>query len=222
MSSQSKLVSFIRNEEINSSRPIDEMNNQLLEQLLEEPAIELSWQQKRLENELELTRESLKTKEMEVLSAQRALTMKDEELKMTLARLDAREKELRKARDKTIEDANNLKRLHALAHERIGEKGTENLEIEKLQLEAAQHEVEPATSTLQKLVEMSRQLLNKATLSVEADNYISVMQNSKDNNLDLITNFNCTDCLTVVKAGVARLSALTEKLVMDSGIAAAN
>lgn len=69
------------------------MNNQLLEQLLEEPAIELSWQQKRLENELELTRESLKTKEMEVLSAQRALTMKEEELKMTLARLDAREKE---------------------------------------------------------------------------------------------------------------------------------
>jgi hypothetical protein len=64
--------------------------------LSEDPTSELSWQQKRLENVLELTKENLKTKEMEVLAAQRALTIKDEELKMTLARLDAKEGENRR------------------------------------------------------------------------------------------------------------------------------
>jgi len=219
-----KLVASIKNEDINSSRPLNELGDQLMIQLSEDPTSELSWQQKRLENVLELTKENLKTKEMEVLAAQRALTIKDEELKMTLARLDAKEEELRKAKYMATEDANDHKTVYAMTQERIGKKTMDDLAIEKLQLEAAQleDEVEAATSTLQKLAEMSQQLLNKAMPSVEADSYISVMQNNNDINLNLITNINCVDCLAVVKAGVARLSALTEQLVMDAGLAAAS
>lgn len=219
-----KLVASIKNEDINSSIPLNELGDQLMMPLSEDPTSELSWQQKRLENVLELTKENLKTKEMEVLAAQRALTIKDEELKMTLARLDAKEEELRKAKDMATEDANDHKMVYAMTQERIGEKTMDDLAIEKLQLEAAQleDEVEAATSTLQKLAEMSQQLLNKAMPSVEADSYISLMQNNNDINLNLITNINCIDCLAVVKAGVARLSALTEQLVMDAGLAAAS
>ena len=208
---------------MNSSKPLlDEMGNQLLEQLLEQPADELRWQQKRLENELELAKVTLKEKEMEVLAAQRALTIKDEELKMTLARLDSKEEELKKVREEVTEDSNDLKRLYALAQERIGEKSLGDLAIEKLQLEAAQLEVEAATNALQKLAEMSRQLLNKAILSVEADNYISVMQNNANKTPDSITDTNNPECFEEVKARVARLSALSEQLVMEAGIVPAN
>ena len=54
---------------------------------------------------------------MEVLAAQRALTIKDEELKMTLARLDSKEEELKKVREEVTEDSNDLKRLYALAQD---------------------------------------------------------------------------------------------------------
>ncbi|KAI5393795.1 hypothetical protein KIW84_060780 [Lathyrus oleraceus] len=167
---------------------------------------------------------SLKEEEMEILAVQKALTMKDEELKMTIARLEAKEEELRGARDKVTEDANDHKRLHTLAQARIDEKNMDDLAIEKLQLEAAQHEVKAATSALQKLAEMSQQLLNKSKTiqSVEADSYISAMKNNNDIKLDLITNINCIDCLAVVKAGVARLSALTDQLVTDAGLVAAS
>ncbi|KAK9279062.1 hypothetical protein L1049_012737 [Liquidambar formosana] len=108
-------------------------------------------------------------KEMKVLAAQRALNIKDEELKMILGKLDAREKELKRIKEEVIEDANDLKKLYALAQERIGEKSIGDLAIEKLQIEAAQLEVEAATSALHKLAEMSQELLNKASLSIEAD-----------------------------------------------------
>jgi hypothetical protein len=217
-----KLVASIKNDEINSSRPLDEMGDQLMTQLMEDPTNELSWQQKRLENVLELTKENLKTKEMEVLAAQRALIIKEEELKMTLARLEAKEEELRGAKDKATKDANDHNRLYAMTQERLDENNMEDLAIEKLQLEAAQLEVEAATSALQKIAEMSQQLLNKAMPSVKADSYISAMQNNNDIKLDLMTNINCIDCLAVVKEGVARLSALTEQLVMDAGLPAAS
>ena len=216
-----KLVASIKDEDMNSSKPLlDEMGNQLLEQLLEQPANELRWQQKRLENELELAKVTLKEKEMEVLAAQRALTIKDEELKMTLSRLDSKEEELKKVREEVTEDSNDLKRLYAWAQERIGEKSLGDLAIEKLQLEAAQLEVEAATNALQKLAEMSRQLLNKAIMSVEADNYISVPDGNKAP--DLIPDTNNPECFEEVKARVARLSALSEQLVMEAGIVPAN
>ncbi|RVX19620.1 hypothetical protein CK203_005188 [Vitis vinifera] len=95
------------------------MGQNLLHQLFEKPTDDFKRQEKRLETELELTRESLRMKELEVLAAQRALTIKDEELKIALERLDAREKELRRMKEEMMEDANHLKNLYALAQERI-------------------------------------------------------------------------------------------------------
>ena len=59
---------------------------------------------------------------MEVLAAQRALTIKDDELKIVLGRLEAREKELQRLKVEMVEDANDLRKLYALPQERIGEK----------------------------------------------------------------------------------------------------
>ncbi|KAK4274442.1 hypothetical protein QN277_017660 [Acacia crassicarpa] len=207
------LVSSTKVEDINSLRVPDEMGNEPLQLLWETPD-EFRWRQKQLEKELELTKESLKTKEMEVLAAERALTVKDEELKMTLARMDAKEREFKKVREELNDDANDLQRLYALAQERIGDKSMGDLAIEKLRLEAAQLEVEAATNALNKLAEMSRQLLNEAGLSLEVDNDIPVLPN----------NFAIEDneVFREVKTEIARLSALTEELVRGVGVVPVN
>ncbi|KAJ7958787.1 Myosin heavy chain-related protein [Quillaja saponaria] len=211
-----KLVISVRDEEFTALRPLDQMDNELLHQLLEKPADDFGLQKKYLQTELELTKESLRTKEMEVLAAHRALTIKDGELKITLARLDAKEKELKKMRDEVTDDANDIKKLYALAQERIGEKSLADLATEKLQLEAAQLEVEAATSALHKLAEMSRELLNKASLSVEADNDASIIsQNYSDSMTKIIEN---NEQFTEVKRGVAQISALTDQIVKEAGI----
>ncbi|KAJ6925173.1 hypothetical protein NC652_018191 [Populus alba x Populus x berolinensis] len=150
---------------------------------------------------------------MEVLAAKRALAIKDEELKTVLERLDTKEKELKKLKEEAVED-NDLRKLYSLAQERIGESSVGDLAIEKLKLEAAQLEVEAATSALQKLAEMSRELLNKASLSIEADADI-FMANGSGPGLVLLEN---NECFKEVKTEVARLSSLTEQLLQDAGI----
>jgi hypothetical protein len=128
-------------------------------------------------------------KEMEVLAAQRAPTIKYEELKIVLERLDTKEKELKNLKEAAVEDANDPRELYSLARERIGERSIRNLAIKKLKLEAVQLEVEAATGDPQKLAETSRELLNKASLCIEANADSSTsMKNGSDPDLVLLEN----------------------------------
>ncbi|KAB2019961.1 hypothetical protein ES319_D07G033700v1 [Gossypium barbadense] len=211
-----RLVISVKDEDNNVLRPVDDVSSELMHQLVDRPSSDFGLQKKQLETELRFTKESLKDKEMEVLAAQRALAIKDEELKMVLGRLEAREKELQRLKEEMIEDANDIKKLYALAQERIGEKSIGDLAIEKLQLEAAQLEVEAATSALQKLAEMSHELLIKASTSIESDSDTSIfLQSGSDPMISMMKN---DESFTEVKTGVAKLSALTEQLVKDAGI----
>ena len=198
----------------NELRQSDNMTLEFFQQPLDELSDDFRLQKKQYETELKFSRESLRVKEMEVLAAKRALAIKDEELKTVLERLDTKEKELKKLKEEAVEDANDLRKLYSLAQERIGESSVGDLAIEKLKLEAAQLEVEAATSALQKLAEMSRELLNKASLSIEADADI-FMANGSGPGLVLLEN---NECFKEVKTEVARLSSLTEQLLQDAGI----
>ncbi|KAL9400357.1 hypothetical protein Peur_009318 [Populus x canadensis] len=198
----------------NELRQSNNMTLEFFQQPLDELSDDFRLQKKQYETELKFSRESLRVKEMEVLAAKRALAIKDEELKTVLERLDTKEKELRKLKEEAVEDANDLRKLYSLAQERIGESSAGDLAIEKLKLEAAQLEVEAATSALQKLAEMSRELLNKASLSIEADTDI-FMPNGSGPGLVLLEN---NECFKEVKTEVARLSSLTEQLLQDAGI----
>jgi DNA repair exonuclease SbcCD ATPase subunit len=198
----------------NELRQSNNMTLEFFQQPLDELSDDFRLQKKQYETELKFSRESLRVKEMEVLAAKRALAIKDEELKTVLERLDTKEKELRKLKEEAVEDANDLRKLYSLAQERIGESSVGDLAIEKLKLEAAQLEVEAATSALQKLAEMSRELLNKASLSIEADADI-FMPNGSGPGLVLLEN---NECFKEVKTEVARLSSLTEQLLQDAGI----
>lgn len=196
--------------------PFEQNNVRLPPPLLYGPADGFKWQKKQLEAELEFTRQSLRAKEMEILAAQKALTIKDEELKMVLQKLDAREKEITELKRDMMRDKDDLRKLNALAQERIGERSVGDLAIEKLQLEAAQLEVEAATSALQKITEMSRELLNEAGLTIEADDTSLFEQNGSEARINAITD---NECSGEVKSELSRLLTLTEQLVKEAGIA---
>lgn len=211
-----KLVISSKNDESNTSMPTDDVGLELMQQGLDKGNDNFRLQTKQLEIELKFATENLRMKEMEVLAAKRVLTIKDEELKTVLGRLDAQEKELNRLKEETVEDANDLRKLYALAQERIGEKSVGDLATEWLQLEAAQLEVEAATSALQKLAEMSGELLNNASLSIETNTDNTIFPQSRfDPKISVIEN---NECLTEVGSEVARLSVLTEQLVKEAGI----
>ncbi|GMH12458.1 hypothetical protein Nepgr_014299 [Nepenthes gracilis] len=188
----------------------------LLQQVeLENSAEGFGWQKKQLESELNLTRENLRRKEMEVIDVQRALTIKDEELQTVLGKLDEKERELKELKEELLKDANDLKKLYASAQESIGGRSVEELAIEKLQLEAAKLEVEAATKALHKLTEMSRELVNKASLSIDADHDANIFPQKR---FAITTSAENNRSFIDVKTEVARLSALTERLVQEAGV----
>ncbi|CAI0415148.1 unnamed protein product [Linum tenue] len=147
-----------------------DLTNKLV--LSDRQTIDFTIPDRQLEIELDLVRESLMNKEME---------------------LKKRDEELRRLKEEMVVDGYDLKKLYALALERLGEKTVGELGIEKLQLEAMQLEVEVAKAELQKLTEMSRRLNEQAGESLEAD----------------------TD--TVLKE-MTRFSDLTDQLVKEAGL----
>ncbi|KAH9619202.1 hypothetical protein KSS87_014187 [Heliosperma pusillum] len=178
------------------------------------PSADFKWRKKQLEAELELTRENLRTKETELLVAQRQAEIKDEELNIILQNLEKKDRELKELKEETLRD------------DRIKELG-----IEKLRLEAAQLEVEAATSALHNLVEMSRQLLNRATLCIDTDLDVNVLTGDEvglksyradtvlygdksESNMNVVRD---SEYMTEVKFEVARLSDLTARLVQEAG-----
>ncbi|KAK1394608.1 Myosin heavy chain-related protein [Heracleum sosnowskyi] len=179
--------------------------------LLEKPIDVFRWKKEQLETVLEITRESLRLKEMEVLAGQRALTIKDGELEMVLQRLDEREKELRMMKEELDRDVDHLQDLYTLSQGKVGGRSDEDLAFEKLQLEAAQLEIEAATSALGKLTEMSQQLINQAHLNMEVDYNIQKVthEHGKCANKESFSN---------VQAELAQFSALTDQLVKQAGV----
>ncbi|GFQ03481.1 hypothetical protein PHJA_002491900 [Phtheirospermum japonicum] len=174
------------------------------------------WQIKQLEAELKFTRESLREKEMDILAGQKDLVIKDEELRVVLGKLDAREKEITELKDEIMRDKNDLKELYALAQETVSGKSVGDLAIEKLQLEAARLEVEAATDALYKITEMSRELVNKAGSSI-GDDYDGDLceQGGSEARMNMVDG----NCSTEVESEVYRLLALTEQLVREAHIA---
>nr|GMC49466.1 early endosome antigen 1-like [Ipomoea batatas] len=210
-----KLVISSKDDQCDLLTQVSDIDRKHLPQLLEKPANSFKWQKRHLENELELTRENLRTKDMELLSSLQFICFGIIILKSILGVRNARQIGL--VYVVVHQDSDELKQLYALVQEKVGESSLGDLAVEKLQLEAAQLEVEAATSALQMLSEMSRDLLSKASSSLEAD-YAGngSLHHISESNPILINNN--SECLAEVHAEVAQLSALTEQLVREAGI----
>ncbi|KAM0932802.1 hypothetical protein DsansV1_C40g0237071 [Dioscorea sansibarensis] len=167
---------------------------------------------KQLVTLLQMTRQSLEAKETDFLAAQRALKVKDEELKAVLRRWEVREKEFEKMKKELLEDAGGLTKLYCLSQERIRDKTLGHLAIEKLEVEAAQLEAKAATSAVRKLAELTKELLGQNNTSIELVKDFEINAVSCDNKEMRTGGFE--------EAGreLAHLFALTEKLVKDAGI----
>ncbi|KAI3825489.1 hypothetical protein L1987_06979 [Smallanthus sonchifolius] len=110
------------------------------------------------------------------------------------------------------QDADDLRKLYVTGQERIGEKISGDLMIEKLQLEL---EVEAARSALEKITEMSRELLHTTSLSVVVDGLDVSGQTMPENEVRV-----CEDgCFAELKSEAVRLSDFTQKLIQEAGIA---
>ncbi|CAH9090405.1 unnamed protein product [Cuscuta epithymum] len=172
------------------TQPSDTSQNYLPHLLESKPANSFKWQKRHPENELELTKENLRTKDREILAAQSSLKLKDNELKLALEKLDAREKELRRVKDEMTQESGNLKQHYASANKRVGVMSLGEFAVEKLQFEGA-----------------------KASLVLKDDYGASDLPRPI-----FETKLVHNECLVEVHAEVARLSVLTEQLVQEAGI----
>lgn len=205
-----QIAELTEDEDYDSQNLCSEMEHKFHD-LREKPIDVFKWKKEQLETVLEITRESLRSKEMEVLAGQRAITIKDGELEMVLQRLDEREKELRMVKKALDSDVNHLQDLYTLTQGKFGGESVGDLAFEKLQLEAAQLEVEAATTTLGKLTEMSQQLINQAHLNMEVDYNIQAVTHEPGINAN-------KESFSNVQAELAQFSALTDQLVKQAGI----
>ncbi|KAK1407874.1 hypothetical protein QVD17_39501 [Tagetes erecta] len=146
---------------------IFELTNKVVSSIEHEGQITSKEQE--LETELDLIMETLRSREMEVLHTRRALLIKEDDLKFALNKLIEQENEMKEMKQELTKDAGELRKLYEMVQERMGEKSLGELAMEQLELEAAQLEVEAATIALEKIAEMSWELLRTTSLLVETD-----------------------------------------------------
>lgn len=194
-----KLVVSAKNEDIGT----------YLEQLEKEMFPDIK--QKQLEAELRMVKELLREKEMDLFTAQRTLAAKDEELSTLDRRWAAREKEMEK-KEGSWKDADSLEKLYILAQERIGDTTLGDLVTQKLQLEAVQLDAEAATSALQRIHDLTSQLVEMANLDSSLGNKD---REASDNGLIVFGEFKGVE---VAEKEITRLLELTETLVQEAGI----
>lgn len=206
-----KLVVAAKDEENCITAPVDEGG------LLGDVGHDASFRKKKqLETELEMVKELLRQKEMDFLAAQKALTIKEEELRAVLKRSDMQEKEL-KAIEGPWGDADELMKLHSLAQERIGGRSVGDLAIERLQLEVAQLDAEAATTALQKLADMTCQLLKDTDPSMDMGTVMLPAQCVGIGGGSNADPNGTIKGLEEAEEEVARLFALTEQIVNEAG-----
>ncbi|GLJ32749.1 hypothetical protein SUGI_0659330 [Cryptomeria japonica] len=131
-----------------------------IQRLLEKSEKDLEKYQQ-MKAEVEFVKGLLTDKEKELMGTQRALVVKDEELKSLVNRWECREKEVMKMREDVIQEANGLKELYATVQNKIGDKTLGELALEKLELDAVKLEAEAAMLALENLVDLSRKYLKE-------------------------------------------------------------
>ncbi|URD72869.1 hypothetical protein MUK42_34281, partial [Musa troglodytarum] len=203
------LLAAVRSELVPSQESLSSSRKEMTDETLqfEKQAAELSEQKlllesnQSLETELELVKESLIKKEIELLASQRALVVKEEKFTEVLRKLEIREKEMENMK-KLMEDASGLVERYCLAQETNGDPSLGALPIEELQLKAVMLEAEATTSALQKLADMTHELMKETEQMFD--------------NSAMSSNRRIEDLNEAKK--VVSLFALTEKLVTVAGI----
>jgi chromosome segregation ATPase len=169
-----------------------------------------------LEADIELLRESLWHKDMDLRAAHEALDAKDQELKAVLRKWNVKQMKLGES-EQLPEDVSAMKELAGLSCDTIGGSALEEMELQKHQIEAAEVEALAATAALKKLADMTKKSFKRgkadsgidfvASESANIDKYDSKMEVDKK-----------TDVILEAEKEIVRLFSLTKQLVRDDEI----
>uniref|UniRef100_A0ACD5YNI9 Uncharacterized protein n=1 Tax=Avena sativa TaxID=4498 RepID=A0ACD5YNI9_AVESA len=154
--------------------------------------------QNQLEADIEMLRESLQQKDMDIRAAHEALDAKDQELKAVRRKWDVQEMELGELEE--LPPSATME-LTGLSSDTTGDSVVGEMELQKLQIEAAEVEALAATAALKKLADMT------ASERANIGAYDSKMQVDKK-----------TDVILKAEKEIVRLFSLTEQLIADDVI----
>ncbi|KAK8461564.1 hypothetical protein SEVIR_1G058300v4 [Setaria viridis] len=171
-----------------------------------------------LEADIDMLKESLQQKDMDLRAAYKALDSKDLELKAVLRRLDVRDKELDKLDELSI-DPNDVRRLSSLADEAMATKdnNVEEVELQKHEIEPVEVEALAATTMLKKLANIAKEFLRSGRTDSGTNLLPSRHTNSSEDASETEPKKK-TNVILEAKKEIAGLFSLTEELVADAGI----
>uniref|UniRef100_A0ACD5Z6K3 Uncharacterized protein n=1 Tax=Avena sativa TaxID=4498 RepID=A0ACD5Z6K3_AVESA len=166
-----------------------------------------------LEADIEMLRESLWQKDMDLRAAHEALDAKDQELKAVHGKWNVQEMELGEL-EELPEDPSATKELTGLSSDTTGGSVVGEMELQKLQIEAAEVEALAATATLKKLADMAKKSFKCGKANPGIDLVASEHENSGtyDSKMEVDKK---TDVILEAEKEIVRLFSLTKQLVTD-------
>ncbi|KAM3240723.1 hypothetical protein ACQJBY_054011 [Aegilops geniculata] len=168
-----------------------------------------------LEADIEMLRECLRHKDMELRAAHEALDAKDQELKAVLKKWDVKERELRELEE--LPDPSATNELAGFSSETTEGGIVGEMELPELQTEAAGVEALAATTALRKLADMTKDFFKHGKADSGIDLVASESQKiSKcDPKMEVHKK---TDVILEAEKEIVRLFSLTKQIVTDDTI----
>ncbi|KAM3227864.1 hypothetical protein ACQJBY_059551 [Aegilops geniculata] len=165
-----------------------------------------------LEADIEMLRECLRHKDMELRAAHEALDAKDQELKAVLKKWDVKERELRELEE--LPDPSATNELAGFSSETTEGGIVGEMELPELQIEAAGVEALAATNALMKLADMTKDFFKHGKADSGIDLVASESQKiSKcDPKMEVHKK---TDVILEAEKDIVRLFSLTKQIVTD-------
>ncbi|XP_044414887.1 early endosome antigen 1-like [Triticum aestivum] len=165
-----------------------------------------------LEADIEMLRECLRHKDMELRAAHEALDAKDQELKAVLRKWDVKEREVRELEE--LPDPSATNELAGFSSETTEDGIVGEMELPELQIEAVEVEALAATTALRKLADMTKDFFKHGKADSGIDLVASESQKiSKcDPKMEVHKK---TDVILEAEKEIVRLFSLTKQIVTD-------
>jgi hypothetical protein len=149
----SNLIGSVKGEEFDIYNLLDD------EILSTSTALEYSLHKhNQLEADIDMLKESLRQKDMDLTAAYKALDAKDRELKAVVGRLDVRDKELENLEELSI-DPYGTRKLSRVADEATEDNLAGEAELQKHEMESVEMEALAASTMLKKLADATKKFL---------------------------------------------------------------
>ena len=169
-----------------------------------------------LEADIDMLKESLEQKDVDLRAAYKALDTKDLELKAVLRRLDVRDKELDKLEELSI-DPNDVRRLSSLADEATKDNNVEEVELRKHEIESVEGEALAASTMLKKLADITKAFLRSGRTD-SGTNLLAPQNANISAGASKMEPNKKMNVILEAKREIVGLFSLTEELVASAGI----